>query len=317
MEEIQSTKRSIRTLRIQGARNVAAAGLECLKVAARKAPAKTAQDLLGTMSRIAREVSLIRVTEPMLRNVLACVLVAARQHTELGLPKFRAFAVSKCDEQLGFMKASIAKVMEHGAQVIKDDSVIFTHCHSSSVTGLIISESRRKAVRVICTETRPKWQGRKTAKELADAGVEVSLSVDSATHMYMAGADLVLIGADAIGGGRLYNKIGSYMVVHFAKERSIPAYSVCETQKFDPLVGIGYVQPVEQRPASEVIRGRVGFKVFNPAFETVPLEMFTGLITEEGVILPREADRITGRYRHLVPELKKLVEWSDWKEEGS
>jgi len=100
MEEIQSTKRSMRTLRIQGARNVAAAGLECLKVAARKAPAKTAQDLLGTMSRIAREVSLIRVTEPMLRNVLACVLVAARQHTALGLPEFRAFAVPKSDGQV-------------------------------------------------------------------------------------------------------------------------------------------------------------------------------------------------------------------------
>jgi len=88
MEEIQATKRSIRTLRIQGARNVAAAGLECLKIAARKAPAKTAQDLLGTMSRIAREVSLIRVTEPMLRNVLASVLVALRQRSELGLPQF-------------------------------------------------------------------------------------------------------------------------------------------------------------------------------------------------------------------------------------
>lgn len=317
MEEIQNTKRSIRTLRIQGARNVAAAGLGCLKIAAQKAPARTPEDLLRTLTRISREVSLIRVTEPMLRNVLASVLVELSQSTQLALPKFRDLATSGCDGQLGIMNASIAKVREHGAQVIKDGSVIFTHCHSSSVTGLIIAESRRKSVRAICTETRPKWQGRKTAKELTESGVEVSLSVDSATHMYMAGADLVLIGADAIGGGRLYNKVGSYMVIHFAKEQGIPAYSVCETQKFDPLVGIGYVQPVEQRPASEVIRGRVGFKVFNPAFETVPLEMFTGLITEDGIVRPPEADRITARYRHLVPELKKLVQWSDWKEEGS
>jgi ribose 1,5-bisphosphate isomerase len=316
MEEIQATKRSIRTLRIQGARNVAAAGLDCLKIAAQKAPAKSAEDLLETMSAVAREVSLIRVTEPMLRNVLASVLVALRDRTELGLPQLRTFAASTCDEQLGIMNASIAKIKEHGAQVIKDGSTIFTHCHSSSVTGLIISESRKKDIRVICTETRPKLQGRRTAKELAESGVEVSLFVDSATHMYMASADLVLIGADAIGGGRLYNKIGSYMVVHFAKEQGIPAYSVCETRKFDPLVGTGYVQPVEQRPESEVIRERVRFKVFNPAFETVPLDMFAGLITEDGIILPREADRVTGMYRHLVPELKKLVGWDDWKEEG-
>ncbi len=316
MEEIQAIKRSIRSLEIQGARNVAAAGLQCLKIAAQKATARTPDDLLGAMSALARDLSLIRVTEPMLRNVLASVLVTLRQNTGLTLTEFRTLATSACDYQLDSMSKSIAKVREHGAKVIKDGSVIFTHCHSSSVTGLIISESRRKNIRVICTETRPKYQGRKTAQELAENGVEVSLSVDSAAHMYMASADLLLIGADAVGGGKLYNKIGSYMVVHFANERGIPAYSVCETQKFDPLVEIGYVQPVEQRPPSEVIRGRVGFRVFNPAFETVPLAMFTGLITEEGIISPSEADRITARYRHLVPELKKLVKWDMWRDQG-
>ena len=167
---------------------------------------------------------------------------------------------------------------------------------------------------MICSETRPRWQGRKTAHELAANGIDTTLFVDSAIHMYQPEADLVLIGADAVGGGLLYNKIGSYMVVDFAKRGGIPSYSVCETQKFDPLIGIGYVQPVEQRPPGEVIDGDVPFRVRNPAFETVPVEMFSGIITEIGVIRPDEVDAIMHRYDSLIPELKRLVDWEKWED---
>ncbi len=314
MEEISKIAEGIRSLEIQGARNVAIAGLRALRILVKNAEVDNRSELLGRMSETARELSLIRVTEPGLRNVLASVIHATKKQGDLGLDQSRIHAEGKIDDMLEVLDSNLAKIREHGADVIEDGATVFTHCHSSSVTSLIISESKHKEVSVICTETRPRWQGRKTARELADNGVDTTLFVDSATHMYLSEADLVLIGADSVGGGRLYNKIGSYMVISFAKDLGIPSYSVCETQKFDPLVAIGYVQPVEQRASSEVIEGNVPFKVRNPAFETVPIDMFNGIITEQGIVAPPDVDEVMRRYEHLIPELKGLVEWDDWEE---
>ncbi len=309
MDEIADIEQRIRDLKIQGARNVAIWGLKCLELAARNSPASTPSELIDTLRRIARELSLIRVTEPMLRNVLATVLFQARQSSAGGVQELRSNILGLCSDLLGELDLSLSKIQRHGGKLIRDGDTIFTHCHSSTVTNLIISQSKEKDIRVLCTETRPRWQGRKTAHELGEAGLDVTLFVDSAARMFMEEADLVLIGADAVGGGLLYNKIGSYMVIHFANLANVPAYSVCESRKFDPLIKLGHRQPVEERPSSEVIDGEVPFKVRNPAFETVPLNMFSGIITELGVIDPSKVDDVTRKYEHLVPELEKMVNW--------
>ncbi len=314
MEEIREIKKGIRSLEIQGARNVAIQGLRAMKILALTAEADSTADLVKQMSKLAPELSRIRVTEPALRNGLATVLEAIRDRDDIDLENLRKLAGKEVDHFHDKLNSNIANICKYGSEAIPDGSTIFTHCHSSSVTSLIISQSKIKDLRVICTETRPRWQGRKTAYELAENQIDTTLFVDSATHMYLPEADLVLIGADSVGGGRLYNKIGSYALIHFAKRMDIPTYSVCETQKFDPLVGIGYVQPVEQRPASEVIDGEVPFKVRNPAFETVPVDMMEGIITEDGIVKPQEVSAVLEKYEHLVPELKRLVDWDDWEE---
>jgi len=315
MEEIRKIQERIRSLEIQGARNVAVAGLECLKIAALTEDVHSPPELLSRVVDVARSVSRVRVTEPGLRNVLAQVLHSSKRYDPKDISDLRTFIVRRCDDLLHLLDSNLPNICLHGSSVIKDGFTVFTHCHSSSVTRLIMSEAEKKSLRVFCTETRPRWQGRKTAQELCEHGIDTTLFVDSATHMYMQEAQLVLIGADAVGGGKLYNKIGSYMVIHFANLLGIPAYSVCETQKFDPLVEIGYEQPIEQRPPSEVIEGDVPFNVLNPAFETVPLEMLTGIITEEGVVRPEEVGKVVKKYQYLVPELKTLVDWDRWEDE--
>ena len=47
-------------------------------------------------------------------------------------------------------------------------------------------------------ETRPRFQGLLTAKELLDEGIDVILIVDSAARLFIKRANHVITGADAV-----------------------------------------------------------------------------------------------------------------------
>ena len=57
---------------------------------------------------------------------------------------------------------------------------------------------KAKTFEVVCTETRPAFQGRITAKEMLSLGVKTTFIVDSAARSFMHDVDLVIVGADAI-----------------------------------------------------------------------------------------------------------------------
>ncbi len=87
-------------------------------------------------------------------------------------------------------------MIEVGARRIEDGDTVLTHCHSSGVTRTIIrAKEQGKEFRVIQTETRPKYQGRITAYELVEAGIDTTMIVDSAARHYMKEIDFVLVGS--------------------------------------------------------------------------------------------------------------------------
>jgi ribose 1,5-bisphosphate isomerase len=80
-----------------------------------------------------------------------------------------------------------------------------------------------KKFEIICTETRPVFQGRFTAREMLDLGVKTTMIVDSASRFLMNDADLVIVGADAITSeGNVINKIGTSMIALAAYEHDSP-----------------------------------------------------------------------------------------------
>jgi ribose 1,5-bisphosphate isomerase len=178
---------------------------------------------------------------------------------------------------------------EIGAKRIKDGSIVFTHCHSSTVTRLLAkAKEQGKNFSVICTETRPAFQGRITAEELVNFGVETTFIVDSAARTFMGDVDLVVLGADAITSeGNVVNKIGSSNIALLAHEACKPFYVVSELLKFDPETLGGECEKIEQRKSDE-IWGEAPAKLIvrNPAFDVTPNRYIHGLICEEGIIPP-------------------------------
>ncbi len=177
-----------------------------------------------------------------------------------------------------------AAIAENGAGLIRDGMAVFTHCHSSSAVG-VLREAHRRGVhfKVFNTETRPRFQGRITATELAAEGIQVVHMVDSAAKYALDGADLFLFGADAVlPSGYLINKVGTGIFCVVASRYDVPTYCATHTLK---VVRDVADESVEQRDPAEVWPDAPpGVLVLNPAFDKVHLKYVTAFVTERGLL---------------------------------
>ena len=122
-------------------------------------------------------------------------------------------------------------------------------------------------------------------------GIPVKLIPDVASGYLMSigKIDKVVIGADRVAYDGIANKIGSFMVALVAKRFDIPFYIAAPFSTFDKEISI-FDTVIEERDPNEVIYyggARIcpeGTEVINPAFDIVPKDLITGIITEKGVI---------------------------------
>lgn len=274
----------IKSLKIQGAEKIAVAAVEAfaLKLKETQDPAE--------LESARRELTATRPTEPALRNALLYCISNYKQNPDVG------------NFVINYFKESKQKIADIGAKKIQNGMVVFTHCHSSTVEEVCKkAKEQGKKFTVYCTETRPRYQGRITAEDIAALGIPVVHFVDSAGRTYLKKADLFLFGCDAVTAeGKIYNKIGTENLVEFANEYRIPTYSVTNSWKFDPQTAAGFEEEIEQRDPKEVWDNPPpGVTIMNPAFEIVPPDILTGIITELGIIKPEA----------LMLEVQKTYPW--------
>ncbi len=187
-------------------------------------------------------------------------------------------------------------VVAHGAMLMGTAKAVLTHCHSSTVGHILVEAARRGAdLHVYATETRPFQQGFITANALAEAGVPVTLVVDSAVHDVLRdnAVDRVLVGADTItADGSLFNKVGTASVAALARMHKVPFY--CASTRFKFTDQRPDEITIEQRSAKEIDPlGRLhpDVRVDNPVFDRTPPADISRMITEYGILKPGEAVR--------------------------
>jgi len=243
----------IKKVKVQGARNIAIAALMAYHILPNKSSKKILLDS--------------RPTEPMMERVLNM----AEKHPY--------------EEILRHFPYAQEKINRFVFRLIKNDKIIFTHCHSTNVSkALIYAHKKGKRFEVYTTETRPLYQGRKTAKEIRKAGIKVTMFVDSSLGIALSRkqgfkkVSRVLLGADALLRKGIVNKVGSELVARIAMEEKIPFYIVADSWKFTKKK-----VPIEQRNLKEIWdKAPRNIKIRNPAFEFVPKKYITGIITELG-----------------------------------
>ncbi|MDY6766336.1 MAG: hypothetical protein SVW77_03120 [Candidatus Nanohaloarchaea archaeon] len=264
--------RRIEDVEIQGATAVAEAGIELLKAMDEEGRSKDELEETRQALRSARP------TEPLLFNCLD----ASRENGY--------------DAVLDHIRTARDAIAEIGAPIVEDNDVIYTHCHSSTVTAVLTEAYEETSFEVRVTETRPLYQGRETAGELAEGGIPVQLYVDSGVRLALKEADHMFIGADAVThDGAVVNKVGSGLFAATASRHDVPVYVFADAWKLTEEVDI------EERDPDEVWDDRPGgVTVANPAFETITPGNVDGIVSELGV---HEPNAFMDAARDAYPEV--------------
>ncbi|MGA2680577.1 MAG: S-methyl-5-thioribose-1-phosphate isomerase [Candidatus Bathyarchaeia archaeon] len=306
-ETVQATAERIRKLEVQGARNVAIAALKSIQTLAKTTKAKDKNTFLRELEEAQVMLFASRETEPLMRNAVRYIIMQAQDSSTEKIDVLSELISSNTALFLQNLEASRERTAEIGAKRIRDGMLIFTHCHSSTVTRMIAkAKSDGKNFSVICTETRPAYQGRITARKMIELGVQTMFIVDSAARSYMGDVDLVVVGADAITSeGNVVNKVGTSGIAVLAHEARKPFYVVSELLKFDPETLGGAYERIEQRNPKEVwSEAPQKLSVRNPAFDVTPCRYISGLICEEGVVAPQSiVETVSRSYPWILKQL--------------
>jgi ribose 1,5-bisphosphate isomerase len=297
-EAVRVTADRIRKLEVQGARNVAIAAIKALEELAKATKTETRTEFMKELKDAQATLFASRETEPLMRNAVRWIISQVENSSKEKAETLAKVVSSSSSQFLKNLEASKECIAEIGAKRIRDNMVVFTHCHSSTVTHLLGKAKKDgKTFEVVCTETRPVFQGRITAKEMLTLGVKTTFIVDSAARSFMRNADLVIVGADAITSeGNVVNKIGTGTIALLAHEARKPFYVVAELLKFDPATACGDYEQIEERSPDEVWKGAPEKLVIrNPAFDVTRRDFIHGIICEEGIIPPHSVNEVIQR----------------------
>ncbi len=308
------TAEAIRNMTVRGAPAIGISGGYGMAMAARQC-----MDKFGKMP----DTQVLAKAEEFLKEAVSCLVAARPTAVNLAWAVGKVFdATVRALREGGIANAVEAaesqarnieledieinrKIGINGASLIEPGSNILTHCNAGALAtggwgtalGVVRQAwSENKVSMVYADETRPFLQGaRLTVWELMQDGIDVTLLVDSAAGylISLGKIDAVVVGADRIArNGDVANKIGTYTLACLCKQHNIPFYVAAPVSTFDLSLRCGSEIPVEERDQTEVVEflghpvAPEGAKAFNPSFDITPASLISGIITENGVILP-------------------------------
>lgn len=293
----------IKSIKIQGATNVAIATFEGLKLFIKNysSQMENYETFMEDLNRVGYQLAYARDNEPLAKNGLKFVtrMLIIRNPGLRDVRECQKKVVELCDEFLGLIASAKQKIVENSVAVMDNVDEVFTHCHSSTAVSIIKNQSKRiNNLKAVCTETRPLLQGRITAKKLVEAGIDTTFIIDSAAETFIIDRgthpiDVVFLGADEITmRGDAVNKIGSWGIALASYFMSKPVYVVTPILKIEVETAYRPVK-IEYRVSDEVWPDAPkGLKIENPAFGIINREFITGYVTELGIIKPEDISSV-------------------------
>ena len=287
IDQVLETSEKIRSMEIRGAGRIATAAAVSLRDYALALQSQGLDEYDQQMQQAADILLKTRPTAVSLSNAIRMVM---KYHAD-DMPSARNEIVSNADRFIKNSARAVERIGSIGSKRIRDGDTILTHCNSMAAISVIsAAHNSGKKIRVIATESRPRFQGITTIGMLDRLGIDTELIVDSAVRSVMNEVDLVVVGADVItANGTLVNKIGTAQIALAAHEARTSFMVAAETYKFSPQTILGELVTIEERDSKEVLSDLSKYshvRVRNPAFDVTPHQYIDLICTEAGAIPP-------------------------------
>lgn len=292
--EIEETAKKIQTMEIRGAGRIARAAASALKDFAMQYQGNDANTLKIQLEGAASKLTNTRPTAVSLSNAITFTLKRIQDFEDI--EALRNNVIESAEKFIEASNAAVAKISEIAYEIVPQKAAVLTHCNSSVVvSALIHAHNKGKKLKIFARETRPVYQGRLTAAELSQAGIPVTMIIDSAASSVINEVDMVMVGADTIEAvGNVVNKIGTSGLAVIAHESNIPFYVCAETYKFSLPSLSGKKTVIEERSPEEIANTAelAGVTIFNPVFDVTPAKYITNIICEKGIISTSDVEDI-------------------------
>ncbi len=237
---------------------------------------------------------MIRVTERAM-NAARAALEAGKTGLEL-VEALRENAVNQINENY-IRYTAVGKLL---ADKIPQNGTIMTQCFAETVIGTMLRECRERgnAVKVICPETRPYFQGaRLTASVACDMGFDVTVISDNMPGYTMKEkhVDLFTSAADVITmDGHVVNKVGTFQIALAARYWGIPYFVTGSPNPSHPDMSSVVIEERDPLLVMDAMGTRTtmeGVKGYYPAFDVTPPKLCDGVVTEKGIFSPFDLGR--------------------------
>ncbi|MFZ1642379.1 MAG: S-methyl-5-thioribose-1-phosphate isomerase [Candidatus Contendobacter sp.] len=298
---------AIRDMVVRGAPAIGVAAAYGVVLAAR---ARLAESPKHWQARIATDLAALAAARPTAVNLCWALQRMERVIAEAGGdPVGRLLTEARAIHAEDI--AANRRMGELGAALLGERGAVLTHCNTGSLAtggyGTALGVIRRGyeqglVERVYADETRPWLQGaRLTAWELVRDGIPVTLLADGAAAALMREGRVrwAIVGADRIAAnGDVANKIGTYHLAVAARYHGVRFMVVAPTSTVDMRIASGAEIPIEQRAAEELLTlggqpvAAAGAEVWNPSFDVTPAELVDALVTERGVALAPNGEKM-------------------------
>ena len=162
---------------------------------------------------------------------------------------------------------------------LKEIQNVITLSRSGTVLAVLkLWHQKNKRLKVVVCESRPMFEGRLMAKELAANGIKVELITDAMMGIFIDRVDAAIIGADTVlKNGNVVNKVGSQSLALLCNEYKKPFYVVTSKSKFSKKI---IFKPRKESPKEILDKKVKNLSASNIYFEEIEKKLITKIFTD-------------------------------------
>jgi translation initiation factor 2B subunit (eIF-2B alpha/beta/delta family) len=213
------------------------------------------------------------------------------------------------------MTTAIKKIAEIGDSLLADGDTVLIHDFAETRQAIVALAARNgKHLTVIAPACRTRRaHGIRVAREARAVGHDALVVTDAGLGWVVArgGIKAAFLGADAfLPDGTLLATPGSLAIATIGSRYGLSVYCPTDLWKLAPALD-PRLEALNEAPdpdgvpeANEWVAE--GLRYLNPLVDVVPGDFLTGLVTEAGIIKPRDAGREAARLYGSGPEVPAL-----------